>query len=380
MIINLLVIFLTILIGIFFSRGNSNQINNDRNRKRYIKYICFILILQSGLRNVAVGDDTYAYFRGFEKIKNTSWSEIYNNVINYYQLSIGKDPGYEAFVKCIQIINEEYQVFLFIVALMFFGALGNFIYKNTTRLNDVIIAFVIYSVLFYSFYSVTGIRQTIATAASLYAFEFVKRKKMLHFLIIILLASTMHKSVLVFIPFYFLAQIKNVNLIYKGVLLLIPFLFVFRNVLGQYLIVLGDYDQYEIVASSEPYTLTLMYLLIAVVAFLRKKIIFENNSNAHYYYVAFSLVLFFLPLAWINQNAIRIGMYFSIFILLFIPEIIYSFQVVSTKVRKEIIKFVIVLLIVLYVKSNWGNSQPYGFFWEDMSLLEQYDNYDLYYY
>lgn len=380
MIINLVIIFLIILLGIFFSDGNSNQINDDRNRKKYIKLICFILILQSGLRNVAVGDDTFAYYHMFERMKKVSWLEIYNNIMDYYKYGIGKDPGYTVFVKFTQIFNNEYQIFLFIVAFIFFGALGNFIYRNTYRLNDVIIAFTIYSVLFYSFYSVTGIRQTIATAVSIFAFELIKRKKMLQFLMLILLASTIHKSVLVFIPFYFLAQLKNVNLIYKGILLLVPFLFVFKNVLAVYLLTFGNYSNYEIVDSAEPYTLTFMYLMIAIVAFWRKKIILESNKNTHYFYVAFSLVLFFLPLAWINQNAIRIGMYFSIFILLFIPEIIYSFQVVSTKIRKDLTKFVVVLLVLLYLKSNWDNKQPYGFFWEDIPLLEQYDNYDQYYY
>ena len=89
------------------------------------------------------------------------------------ELGIGKDPGYLAFQKIVQIFTSEYQVFLFVIAIIFFSALGNFIYKNTTRLNDAIIAFFIYSVLFYSFFSITGHRQTIATAATLGNFRAV---------------------------------------------------------------------------------------------------------------------------------------------------------------------------------------------------------------
>ncbi len=193
MIVNLIVIFFILVFGHFYSNGYKHQINSNSNRKNYIRLICFILILQSGLRNVAVGSDTFQYFQLFEDVKITSWQSIYGSIMEYYQLGIGKDPGYLVFQKLIQLITEEYQVFLIIVATLFFVALGNFIYKNTTRLNDAILAFVIYSVLFYSFFSITGIRQTIATAATLYGYELIKRRKLIPFIILIAMASTIHK-------------------------------------------------------------------------------------------------------------------------------------------------------------------------------------------
>lgn len=377
MILNLIVIFLILIVGKLFSNGNIVEINSNRNRKKYIWLISIILILQSGLRNVAVGDDTYAYFKGFEYIINTSWSSLYSSIIEYYQFGIGKDPGYKVFVKCIQFISEDYQVFLFIIAIIFFGALGNFIFKNSSRLNDAVIAFVIYSVLFYSFFSITGIRQTIATAAALYAYELIKKRKLLAFLLLILLASTIHKSVLIFLPFYFLTQIRNTKYFYIGVLLFFPLFMVFRNDIGAFLSVFGgyQYDQYE---GAGTYTLTTMFLLIAIVALWRIKIILKNNSNAKHFYIALALVLLFLPLSWINPNAIRIVMYFSIFLLLFIPEILFSFQAISNKIKKDATRFTVLLLVVLYLISNWNVNRPYGFFWEEMPLLEQYNHYDYY--
>ena len=198
MIVNLIVILLILSFGNYYSK--KLNYDSDYNRKQYIKIICFILILQSGLRNVAVGSDTFAYFQWFEDIKLTSWQNIIEDVKDYYQIGLGKDPGYLVFQKLIQIITGEYQIYLFIIAILFFSALGNFIYRNTTRLSDVIMSFIIYSVLFYSFFSITGHRQTIATAVALFSFELIKRKKFLLFIISILLASTIHRSVLIFIP------------------------------------------------------------------------------------------------------------------------------------------------------------------------------------
>lgn len=376
MIVNLIVIALILIFGLLYSKGLKQEIDSPRNRKKYIQIISFILILQSGLRNVAVGDDTYAYFLKFEEVKRTSWSNIYESLREYYQLGIGKDPGYLVFQKVLQLFTDEYQVFLFIVAILFFVALGNFIYKNTTRLNDAIIAFVIYSVLFYSFFSITGIRQTIVTAATLYGYELIKRKKLLPFLILIVLASTIHKSVLIFIPFYFIARINNPKYLYRGILLLFPVFMVYKNSIADYLKLLGGYEDYDQFKDAGTYTFTIMFLLISIVALWRSKTVLKCNENGQYYYNAFSIALLFLPLTWVNPNAMRIVQYFSIFMMLFIPEIIHSFQKVSIKIRKDIFRFTIILLIVLFLKSNWGDKIPYGFFWEEMRLGGNYFNID----
>ena len=372
MIVNLIVILLILIFGLVYSKGYKQEVDSNSNRKKYIQIISFILILQSGLRNVAVGADTFQYYRLFEEVKITSWQSIYGSIFEYYQLGIGKDPGYLVFQKLIQLITNEYQVFLFIVAILFFVALGNFIYKNTTRLNDAIIAFVIYSVLFYSFFSITGIRQTIATAATLFGYELIKRKKLIPFLIVIILASTIHKSVLIFIPFYFITRIKNPKYLYRIVLVLFPLFMIFKNNMGNYLKVLGGYEEYDQFKDAGTYTFTAMFLLISIVALWRIKMIIKNNQNAQHYYNAFALALLFIPLTWINPNAMRIVQYFSIFMLLFIPEIIHSFAFISIKIRRDITRFTIILLIVLFLKSNWGDKNPYGFFWEEMRLGENY--------
>ncbi len=58
MIVNLSVIFLILFFGfVFYNIPTLGLVNSSSNRKRYIRIICFILILQSGLRNVAVGED-----------------------------------------------------------------------------------------------------------------------------------------------------------------------------------------------------------------------------------------------------------------------------------------------------------------------------------
>ena len=238
------------------------------------------------------------------------------------------------------------------------------------------IAFVIYSVLFYSFYSITGIRQTLATVFTLYSYEFVKKKKIIPFLLLVLIASTLHKSALIFIPFYFVCRIKKEKYIFTSVLLLFPVFFVFKDAMGKYLSVLSGYTDYNQLEGAGTYTFTALFVFISLMAMIRRKYIIKNNINAKNYYNGFAIALVFLPLSYINPNALRIIMYFSIFMLLLIPEIIYSLKEISNKMRIDVSVITIILLVSLFIKSNLNSEMPYGFFWEEMRLTKQYYNRD----
>jgi transmembrane protein EpsG len=371
--VSLIVIFLILTIGFQFSRGKTAVVDSDKNRKKYIKIISFILILQSGLRNVAVGSDTYIYYTYFEDIKKTSWNAIFQNFIDVYQLGEGKDAGYLLFQKIVQIFTSENQVFLLVIATLFFTALGNFIYKNTTRLSDAIMAFIIYSVLFYSFFSITGHRQTIATAAALYGFEFIKKRKIIPFAILLICAATIHKSVVLFAPFYFIAPIKKSKQLNWVMLLLLPVFMVNRNAISTYFKVLGGFEEYGINQEAGTFTFTAMFLLIAIVALKRSDFILKSNPNMVYAFNAFALALLFIPLTWVNPSAMRVVQYFSIFMLLLVPEIIHSFALISAKLKRDITIVVFIVLIALMVKAN-ANAAPYGFFWQDMHLQKEYYN------
>lgn len=372
MILNLVVIFFILALGILYTQVYKSNANSDAIRKRYIWIICTLLVFQSGLRNVAVGDDTYNYYETFKSVSQIPWNHIQESVIEYYQYGEGKDPGYLVFQKVIQYISVDYQIFLFIIAIVFFFSLGNFLYKNTTRLIDVVIAFIIYSVLFYSFYSITGIRQTLATAFTLYSYEFVKKKKIIPFLVLVLIASTLHKSSLIFIPFYFICRVKKEKYIFTGILLLFPVFFIFKDIMSDYLSVLGGYEYYGQQEGEGTFTFTALFIFISLTALIRRKSIIKNNPAAKNYYNAFAIALVFLPLSYINANALRIIMYFSIFMLLFIPEIINSFKEISNKIRIDISIVTILLLVSLFVKSNWDSQMPYGFYWEQMHLPRHY--------
>jgi len=351
MIFNLCVIIIIILIGLLFSDPKFVRWSDETKRRRYIWIVCFILVLESGLRNVAVGPDTYAYYLSFENIKQTEWNDILINIKSYYFNNVGKDPGYLVFQKFVQFFISDYQVYLFLIATIFFGAMGSFIYKNTHRLSEVVFAFVLYSSLFYSVYTFTAIRQTIAMSAVLVSYEFVKKRKFWFFLIILLVASTIHRSCLIFFPVYFIVKIKRINILYPIVLLSFPVLMIFKAVMLRFFQSIGGYNEYLYYEGAGTATFTIMLIFVSFFLWWRMKYVICRNQNAEKYYNVFVLALFFTPLTWINPNAMRIVMYFSIFMMILVPQAINSFK--SNKVlRKLIYNGSIIILLALFINAN----------------------------
>ena len=367
-------LLLILLLGLSFYSSENYLRDKEKVRKKYIITICFILILVSGLRNVAVGDDTYGYFLNFEDAKSISWQQTFVDFKDYYLNGVAKDPGYPIFVKLIQVISEDFTIYLLITALIFYSALGSFIHRNTSKLSESVIAFTLFFVLFFYVFSVSAVRQSLAIAATMYSYEFVKKKQLIRFLILILVASTIHKSVFIFIPFYFLCQYKVSKHIFTAVLLLFPIFMSQRQLLAQYFISIGGYDEYENFEGSGTLVFTSIFIIISVVGLLRRKIILNKSHLSQNYYNAFALALLLLPLSWINPSLLRITMYFSIFMILFIPEIVNSFDKFSLKFRRGVGIVTLFLLFVLYFQSNWNKEyMVYKFYWQEMQLGKNYE-------
>lgn len=362
MIVNLAVIGIILCLAAFYAQGGATSMSIQRNRRRFIIAGCAVLILQSGLRHVSIGDDTFAYYEIYEGVKRAPWSQLLEGFVEYYSDGLGKDPGYPILQKLVQYVLPDYQHFLLLIALVFFLALGNFIYRNSTRFADAVFAFVLYSCLFYSFFSITGHRQTIATAAVLYSVELVKRRQLVPFLLLILLVSSIHKSCLVFVPFYFAANLRHTQLVVGAIIALFPILLANREALAKYLGEVGGYQTYGSYEGAGTYTFTVLLLLIGSIGFWRMRTTLRCNRQLRPFFVALGLAIFFTPLTWVNPSMMRVVQYYSVFMLVLIPGIIQSFRYTFKDLPRLLYGVAETLLVVLYMNSSW--STQYRFYWQ----------------
>ncbi len=371
--IQLLVLMLALLGAWYYSLlPAATPIRENRNRKNYIIFICIILILQSALRHVAVGADTYAYYLKFEEIKLTSWQEIWENFRSVYVLGEGKDAGYPLIQKVFQFFSGEYRIFLFFVAVIFFSSLGYFIYIQTKYISDVFVAIAIYEVLFYSFFSITGLRQTLATAFTFWGLHFIRQRKLWQYTLLIICAAFIHKSVLLFYPFYFIARLNRPRQLLAASFVIFPVMFVFGRSVAGIMALLSAQDNYMGYALSDAnptgaVDFSIFLLGCGILGWIALRNAKQRDSDMPIIYNAISIAIIFTPLTWIDSSLMRIVQYFSIFILVFLPYVINNlFRDYQTRI------VAIVVLMVLFVSVIIMRNVDYAFMWEQMQLNSNY--------
>lgn len=371
--IQLLVLVLALLGAWYYSSLlASTPIRENRNRKNYIIFVCIILILQSALRHVAVGADTYAYYLKFEEIKLTSWQEIWENFRSVYVLGEGKDAGYPLIQKVFQLFSEEYRIFLFFVAVIFFSSLGYFIYTQTKRISDVFVAIAIYEVLFYSFFSITGLRQTLATAFTFWGLHFIRQRKLWQYTLLLICAAFIHKSVLLFYPFYFIARLNRPRQLLSASFVIFPFMFVFGRSVAGIMALLSAQDNYMGYALSEAnptgaVDFSIFLLGCGILGWIALRNAKQRDNDMPIIYNAISIAIIFTPLTWIDSSLMRIVQYFSIFILVFLPYVINNlFRDYQTRT------VVILVLTILFITVIIMRNVDYAFMWEQMQLDSNY--------
>ena len=155
--------------------------------------------------------------------------------------------------------------------------MGKFIYKYS---KNVYLSYILFSCLFYSFYAITGLRQTIATALVVFCgIDLIKERKFYKFVFLIMIASTIHASALCFLPFYWISRI---NISYKMILVywgLIIGSFLFKNQVFNVFRLISGYDNYEFYSGATGGTFLLLLLLLALFSSIFYKKIIGNHRQ-----------------------------------------------------------------------------------------------------
>lgn len=320
MTVYLINIALIIVWGFFLIHVNPSK----EKKKVYCIIVAVQWILLSGLRDYSVGNDTYEYQKAFNSGLNQSWKSVIANCWDYLfnDLEV-KDPGYYFVQKVFQVFFDDYRLWLFFIAILFTGLMARWIYKYSAMPD---ISFIIYSVLFFSFYSVTGHRQTIATALIFFlGYEYAKKRQFVKFAIIAFIAFMIHKSSLVFIMYYFLASIN----ITAGYVVFMLSSSAIVAVLGKRLYepiatLLGFADESINYEGGGAETYATVLVLLCVVTFVFYPWISRQRTDFKNIYNLMFLTLMTTLLVYQNQSFMRVQQYFSLVIMVVVPELIQA--------------------------------------------------------
>ena len=356
---------LTIFWGILLLYSASEELSAKKKAKRkliFVVIVCAQWILISGLRADSVGADTFNYMHLFDWHIQWNWSAVLTNLRQYYAMGASTrannyEPGYILLEKTIGIFTTSHIAYKFIIATLFMTALGRFIYQNS---DDPMVSFMVYDAIFYNMFSLTGYRQVVSAAIGiLAAYEYVKKRKLIPFVLLVLLASLFHKSTLVFLLFYPLANKKITQKYIVVSAVIIGIMIAFRNQLFEFVKVLVGYDQYSGLYGFAQGTFTFLLILLTLAVIYFRPQIVRCNRNADHYYNGMILTWTMMPFAMVSPTSMRLVYDFGFLpFLLLIPTLARSFR----KKRNRLLVYGFLILLFGYFVLK--KTPAYFFYWQ----------------
>lgn len=337
----------------FFLKGY--KISKRKNKIGFIFISISVLIFILGFRAQTMGVDLKGYLPSFDKLNKASWTQIIhmNSYLNY-------EKGYVIFNKMVGSVWCDRQFFLFICAACSLLPVGIFIYRNS---NHMLFSMVIYMSLPCFLIVFSGLRQGIAIGITMLSVEFIKKKKLLKFVLLILLASTFHSSAIIFLIAYPLYRLKmNKKMAYASILLL-PGIYILRYPVFRILSkifkahAVPDYNN----------AINLFLIFVFIYSFC---VLFGNRSNEK---INGWMNIFFVACACqamggVYLTTIRVGYYFMISLCILLPEVFHGMNLKYAERDRKIIYGVLIGLFSVYGlyvlrHGSWAMSYPYQFFW-----------------
>lgn len=368
--------------------------SGDKNCKNFLLGTTILMTLFYGLRAYNVGSDTISYVLMFLE----DGSQPLNGLWDYMWAE--KSP---AFVLCEWLFYKILpfpQLWLIATSAFFFFTFSKFVEKNSM---DPFFSYFIFFTIFGTF-QMTGVRQSCAMAVLMIAFECVKKKKLVKYMLLVGLAYLFHKSALVFLPFYFIARRRITRGDIPLLVIAVVVIYGNRAFLFDYIKSFTSYDYFEQLNHGEPinfsimiYAATLLALLLCLLLIAQKKrqvaeqYLKENylrhgtghisaKVGAHIprkllreemqkdvelalysqYANAMIVASLFMPLVAINGAVRRIVMYYALFMILLIPKAFREFiEPKSRNIFKLLFGAVLMYLLISGVR---GSSYSYTLF------------------
>lgn len=293
------------------------------------------IIVMAGMRgNFA---DTAVYRQNFINMPSSF------SALPSYVSSLTKDKGFYIFSAVLRIVIGNHDVFYFTILASIQGICLLMVYRKYSC-NYIVSVFLFLASGDYISWMYNGIRQFMAVAITFACIGFLLENKKLKFIIFILIASIMHQSALLLIPFAFIvkgeAWNKKTILFIMGVLLAVVFIGKFTNILDmalaetQYKNVVSDWKEFQ--DDGTNILRVLVYAIPTILSYVGRKIIWEEDNALINLCVNMSIISTGLYVVSMFTSGIFIGrlpIYFSLYNYILLPwEIEHLFTEKSQKI------------------------------------------------
>lgn len=340
-------LFVILIGGIIYSK-------HEKTRYLVVCMLTFLACL--GLRHAVCFVDNIRYVQKFEQLGSMS---IYV-IPTYFE----KDTLFYILSKIInQYISSNYSIWLFINGLIYVSALFLLLRKYS---EDILVSLIVFCVLGFAFFAMTGMRQNMAMAFTMTALYFLLERKKMLFILFVLIASLFHKTSGIFIFLYFADKIpvnRKYLLLYTiiSISAVLSVQLILRNVIEL------NFDERLEWYQTNQRGLN-MSGLIQQLMFLGASLYmldFKIETRANRIFVVMSIIGITLQaMSSAIAEMFRLSMYFSIvYVILFANSLKYY----MSKFPQSKLRFLAIVILSIYVliSKNSGCTRDYYFFWEE---------------
>jgi transmembrane protein EpsG len=330
--INFIVVYISSFFARYFSKPLSIEAPFIKPNKLMIFLSILSLVLISGLRN-NIGD-TFFYMHSYKVTDYSLQKNIFSG-----------DFGFNILQGLLQKISSDPQILILTVALVTNLLIVVVLYKYSRMIELSLFVYIaggMYTV------SMNGIRQYLAAAIIFAATKYILNGDWKKFILVVLLASTIHQTAYIFLPIYFIVRRKAWT---KSTLLLIAigimFSAGFNQLSGMLFKALDDthYGQYGNISEQGANILRVAVTgAPLIVAFIGREKLRELWPQSDYIVNLSIMGFVFMVISTKNWIFARFDIYFGLYSLILISWIVQLFA----KQDRKLIYYVIMGCYLYY--------------------------------
>ena len=353
-------------------------------RKGNVKYILLAVVLMFcvyGLRDAySIGNDsTTSYLHQFERMENTGWEDL-PTLSDWARSPNGSDEteheghnrniGLPWLMKIVYTWTDgDYQSLIVVISAFVMIAFAHFVRRYSPSPIQSILYY--FGLIFFTF-NISALKQSIAMAFILFAFDAIHDRRLSRFLLTMFIASLFHVPALVFLPAYWIGNMKLGRTYLFFLMALFVVTYYFRDNLVDWMT--DNYDTYITDNGLRFLTNKVIVMLVIVVAAL----VIRPPSTEDTLYC--SLLMFIGVAAVIqtfsnyNNTFERLADYYFQFAVVFIPMV---FEEVKTERRYlsvrelQLVRHAVPYLFCVFAiwrflhnTSNDSNLNPFQFYFQ----------------
>lgn len=366
-----LAICLSLLFPLYLQRRSERL--DLRLERTPLALCCFILFFFFAMRGESVGVDTKHYcfvYRQFISVplRNVFSAPIYGSSANTWEFDF--EPGYRLINKLLTYLSSDGQTITIATAILIFIPLFFFVAWQSP--NPWLSMWLFVTLGIYQA-EMNVSRNAVAIFLCYLALPMIEQRRPILFFAVVLLASTLHQTALLFLPVYFLVRYlpltpRRMAVIFAAALLIGLNFSVFGRMLQG--VVPARYAKYFVSNNQKLVSIAVgafdvLVLLLALLVLRREERAGLTVQDPVGSWI-FLLHVGFFALALGFAAGARAAALFAPYLIVLIPQILERIQ--NSRRKRAAVVLIAALCFAQYAArmgiNNIGGSIPYQFFWQ----------------